>query len=132
MADVNAVWAALPDAYKLNASWTMSPSAFRSLAVLIDTAGGLVLPTLHAAEPTLFSRPVYQSADLPAVAANARSVVVGDFSLGYMVRRVRGIAIQRQEELFSNNGQIGLRAFERLDGRVVLADALRLLVNSAT
>jgi HK97 family phage major capsid protein len=57
LADVNAVWAALPDGYKPNASWIMSPSAFRSLAVLVDTAGGLVLPTLHAAEPTLFSRP---------------------------------------------------------------------------
>ncbi len=43
LADVNAVWAALPDGYKPNASWIMSPSAFRSLAVLADTAGGLVL-----------------------------------------------------------------------------------------
>jgi HK97 family phage major capsid protein len=57
LADVNAVWAELPDGYKPNASWIMSPSAFRSLAVLVDTAGGLVLPTLHSAEPTLFSRP---------------------------------------------------------------------------
>jgi HK97 family phage major capsid protein len=132
LADVNAVWAAVPDGYKPNASWIMSPSAFRSLAVLVDTAGGLVLPTLHAAEPTLFSRPVYQSADLPAAAANARSIVVGDFRLGYLVRRVRGVAVQRQEEIHSDNGQIGFRAFERVDGRVILADALRILINSAT
>jgi HK97 family phage major capsid protein len=132
LADVNAVWAALPDGYKPNASWIMSPSAFRSLSVLADTAGGLVLPTLHAAEPTLFSRPVYQSADLPAAAANARSVVVGDFSVGYLVRRVHGVAVQRQDEIFSNTGQIGFRAFERLDGRIIVADALRILVNSAT
>jgi HK97 family phage major capsid protein len=132
LADVNAVWAALPDAYKPTASWVMSPSAFRSLAVLVDTAGGLVLPTLHAAEPTLFSRPVYQSADLPAAAANARSVVVGDFQVGYLVRRVRGVAVQRQEEIFSATGQLGYRAFERLDGRVIAADALRVLANSAT
>jgi HK97 family phage major capsid protein len=132
LADVNAVWAALPDAYKPTASWVMSPSAFRSLAVLVDTAGGLVLPTLHAAERTLFSRPVYQSADLPAAAANARSVVVGDFQVGYLVRRVRGVAVQRQEEIFSATGQLGYRAFERLDGRVIAADALRVLANSAT
>jgi HK97 family phage major capsid protein len=130
--DVNAAWAALPDGYKPNASWVMSPSAFRSLAVLVDTAGGLALPSLHAAEPTLFSRPVYQSADLPAAAANARSVVVGDFSLGYLVRRVRGVAVQRQDEMFSNTGQLGFRAMERVDGRVIVADALRILINSAT
>jgi predicted phage gp36 major capsid-like protein len=106
--------------------------AFRSLAVLVDTAGGLVLPTLHAAEPTLFSRPVYQSADLAAAAANARSVVVGDFSLGYLVRRVRGVAVQRQDEILSNNGQLGFRASERVDGPIIVADALRILVNSAT
>jgi HK97 family phage major capsid protein len=129
LADVNAVWA---DGYKPTASWVMSPSAFRSLAVLVDTAGGLVLPTLHAAEPTLFSRPVYQSADLPAAAANARSVVVGDFQVGYLVRRVRGVAVQRQEEIFSNTGQLGYRASERVDGRVIVADALRILINSAT
>jgi HK97 family phage major capsid protein len=132
LADVNAVWAALPDGYKPTVSWIMSPSAFRSLAVLVDTAGGLVLPTLHAAEPTFFSRPVYQSADLPAAAANARSVVVGDFSIGYLVRRVRGVAVQRQEEIFSNTGQLGYRASERVDGRVIVADALRILINSAT
>jgi HK97 family phage major capsid protein len=132
LADVNSVWAALPDGYKPNATWIMSPSAFRSLAILTDSAGGLVLPSLHLAEPTLFGRPVYQSADLPAAAANARSVVVGDFSAGYLVRRVRGVSLQRQQELYAANGQIGLRIFERVDGRVIVADALRILVNSAT
>jgi HK97 family phage major capsid protein len=40
--------------------------------------------------------------------------------------------VQRQEEIHSDNGQIGFRAFERVDGRVILADALRILINSAT
>jgi HK97 family phage major capsid protein len=58
--------------------------------------------------------------------------VVGDFSLGYLVRRVRGVAVQRQEEIFSNTRQLGYRASERVDGRVIVADALRILINSAT
>jgi HK97 family phage major capsid protein len=132
LADVRAAYDALPAAYRPNASWIMSASAFSSLAGLTDTAGGLVLPSLHAAEPTLFSRPVHVSADMPAAAANARSVVVGDISLGYAVRRVRGLGVQRQLELHSDNGQLGYRAFQRVDGRVVLADALRILANSAT
>jgi HK97 family phage major capsid protein len=132
LADVRAAYDALPVAYRPNASWIMSPSAFSSLAGLTDTAGGLILPALQAAEPTLFSRPVYVSADMPAAAASARSVVVGDISLGYAVRRVRGLGVQRQVELHSDNGQLAYRAFERVDGRVVLADALRILANSAT
>jgi HK97 family phage major capsid protein len=90
LAGVRTVWAALPEAHKPNASWLMSPSAFASLANLTDTAGGLVLPTLHTENPTLYSRPVLVSPKLPAAAANARSVVVGDFQAGYAVRRVRG------------------------------------------
>ena len=132
LADVMAVYAALPPAYLPSASWLMSPSAFRSLASLTDTAGGLVLPSLHAAEPTLLSRPVYVSPELPAAAANARSVVFGDIQAGYAVRRVRGLGIHRQEEIHSDSGQIGYRLFERVDGRVVIADALRILVHSAT
>ncbi len=110
----------------------MSPSAFSSLANLADTAGGLVLPSLHTVAPSLYSRPVYVSPELPAAAASARSVVFGDFGLGYAVRRVRGLGVQRQDELHSDTGQIGYRLFSRVDGRVVLADALRILVNSAT
>jgi HK97 family phage major capsid protein len=132
LADVRSAWAALPDAYKPNASWIMSPSALASLANLTDTAGALVLPSLHAAEPTLYSRPVYSSPELPGAGANARSVVVGDFSLGYAVRRVRGLGIKRQDEMHSDNGQVGYVLSERVDGRVVLADALRILVNSAS
>ena len=132
VADVRTVWAALADGYKLNASWLMSPSAFASHANLTDMAGGLVLPSLHAAEPTLSGRPVYSSPELPAAAANARSVVVGDFSVGYAVRRVRGLGVQRQTELQSDSGQLGYRLHSRVDGRVVLADALRILTNSAT
>ena len=132
LADVRAAYDALPVAYRPSASWLMSPSAFSSLAGLVDTAGALVLPTLHASEPSLFARPVYVSPELPAAAANARSVVFGDVALGYAVRRVRGLGLQRQEEIHSDSGQIGYRLFERVDGRVVLADALRILVHSAT
>jgi HK97 family phage major capsid protein len=132
LADVRSAWAALPDAYKPGASWIMSPSAFASLANLTDSSGALVLPNLHATEPSLYSRPVFSAPELPAAAASARSVVVGDFRSGYAVRRVRGLGVKRQEELHSDSGQIGYRLFARLDGRVVLADALRVLAHSAT
>jgi HK97 family phage major capsid protein len=132
LADVLSVYAALPDAYKPSASSLMSPSAFRSLAGLTDSAGGLVFPSLQVAEPMLLARPVYVSPELPAAAANARSVVFGDIAAGYAVRRVRGLGVKRLTELLSDQGQIKYRLYERLDGRPVITDALRILVNSAT
>ena len=80
---------------------------------MTGTGGEIVLPSLHAAEPTLFARPVYVSPDFPAAAANARSAAFGDWSLAYTVRRVRGFGVQRQLEAHSDNGQIAYRAFER-------------------
>ena len=96
------------------------------------TGGEIVLPSLHAAEPTLFARPVYVSPDFPAAAANARSAAFGDWSLAYTVRRVRGLGVQRQLEVHSDNGQIGWRAFERVDGRPTVLEAGLILRNSAT
>ena len=40
--------------------------------------------------------------------------------------------MQRQHELHSDNGQVGFRCYLRLDGKVVLADALRVLAYAAT
>lgn len=58
--------------------------------------------------------------------------MVGNFSLGSAIRRVSGLGITRQDEMHSDNGQIGYVLHTRVDGRVVLAAALRILVNSAT
>ena len=48
------------------------------------------------------------------------------------MRRVQGYGVQRQEEIHSDSGQIGYRLAERVDGRIVLPDAMRVLQNSAT
>ena len=132
LADVRAAYDALPVAYRANASWIFSPSAFSSLASLTDSAGALVLPTLHYLEPSLFGRPVYVSPDFPAAAANARSAAFGDWNVAYTVRRVRGLGVQRLLEMHTDNGQIGERVFERVDGRPILTEAAVVLRNSAT
>jgi HK97 family phage major capsid protein len=82
--------------------------------------------------PTMFGRPVYNSPDLPTAAANNISVLFGDFQRAYTVRRVQGFGVQRLNELYSANGQIGFRGFERVDGRVVLASVAIGLKHSAT
>lgn len=110
----------------------LHPNDFGSLAALADTAGGLVLPSLQFDPPSLFGRPVVLNADLATPGANAKSLVLADFKYAYAVRRVNGIGLQRQDELHSDSGQIGYKAFSRVDGRVLLADAARILAHSAT
>lgn len=132
LADVMSAYAGLGDAYIPTASWLMSSSAYRSLAGLVDTAGGLVLPSLHSATPTLMGRPVVVSPDMPVAAANARSVVFGDVEAAYTVRRVSGLGMWRLPETYSNTGQVGLRLFWRVDGRPIDLNAAIVLRNSAT
>jgi hypothetical protein len=108
------------------------PPLKRIRLVAEHDAGGLVFPSLQFDPPSLMGRPVYISGDLPAPAANAKSLVFGDFKRAYAVRRVRNIGLIRYDELYSNTGQYAYRAFERVDGRHLIADAARILAHSAT
>jgi HK97 family phage major capsid protein len=86
---------------------------------------------MSLSSPSLLGYPV-RIADLPAPAANAKSAVFGDSSRAYGVRRVNGITLQRQDQLHADSGQIGFKCFARVDGRVLLSDAARILQHSAT
>ena len=62
--------------------------------------------------------PVFTHPNLAAIGANSKSAIVGNFRRGYIIRQVNGVFMQRQNELHSDNGQVGFRAYTRLDGRV--------------
>jgi HK97 family phage major capsid protein len=132
LVDLASVYRALPAPYRAKATWLIHPDTYASLASLTDSAGGLVLPALQGPSPSLLGRPVELEAYLAAPAAGARSLVFADVKQAYAVRRVSGVSVQRLEEVYSDNGQLGFRARERVDGRVVLADAARALAHSAT
>jgi HK97 family phage major capsid protein len=132
LSDIVAVYKALPAAYRGRASWLLHPDDYASLASLVDSSGGLVLPALQNAEPSLLGRPVLLEPFLPAPAAGARSCIFGDIRTAYSIRRVAGVSVQRLEELHSDNGQLAYRGRERVDGRVTLGDACRALAHSAT
>jgi HK97 family phage major capsid protein len=132
LADIVAVWKSLTAAYRPRATWLVHPDEFANLASLADTAGGLVFTGLQSDTPTIFGRPVEMSPDLAAPAANAKSVVLADLETAYTVRIQQGVVLQRQQELYSDTGQVGFRSWLRTDGRIVIADAARVLAHSAT
>jgi HK97 family phage major capsid protein len=131
-ADIQAFYKALAAPYRANASWIMHPDDYASLAGTLDSAGAFAFPTLQSPTPSLFGRPVFVSADMPTPAASAKSLAFGDWESAYCVRRVAGISVSRQDEVFSNTGQIGFRAAERIDGRPLLAAAAVVGAHSAT
>jgi HK97 family phage major capsid protein len=125
---------ALPYQYRRNAAWVFSDAAVRNLYLLVDTQGRpLWSVNVATTGPDTFAGyPVYTSPDLAAPAASAKSGVFGDIRQAYLIRRVNGFSMQRQNELYSNNGQVGFRGFERVDGRIRNATAAIVLQHSAT
>lgn len=70
------------------------------------------------APDTLLGYDVVINNDMPAAAASAVSVVFGDLS-AYKLRLVEQVRIYRLEELYRENDQDGLVAFNAFDGKVI-------------
>lgn len=124
----------LPKQYRDNASFIVNDQAARNLYLMLDSQNRPLWNVNVAASgpDTFLGYPIYTDPDVPAPGANNISVLFGDWKRTYVVRRVSGFSLQRQNELHSDNGQIGFRGFERVDGKVVLAAAGIALAHSAT
>jgi HK97 family phage major capsid protein len=130
---VNAIFS-LPKQYRDNASFIVNDSSARNLYLMLDSQNRpLWSVNLASTGPdTFLGYPIYTDPDVPAPAIGNISVLFGDWKRTYVVRRVRGFSMQRQNELHSDNGQVGFRGFERVDGKVVLAAAGIALKHPAT
>ena len=62
---------------------------------------------------------------LPA-AAGALAIAFGDFK-NYWIGDRAGRTVQRLNELYATNGQIGYVSTERVDGKVILPEGIKLL-----
>ena len=74
----------------------------------------------------LLGYPVYTSAYVPTVEAGKPVIAFGDFSY-YNIgdRGTRSFA--ELKELFAGNGMVGFVAKERVDGKLVLPEAVQIL-----
>lgn len=81
----------------------------------------------------LMGRPIYVNQDMPVMAANAKSILFGQFGK-YMIRDVMDLTLFRMtDSAFTLLGQIGFVAFMRSGGNLVDAGgAVRYYQNSAT
>ena len=63
---------------------------------------------------------------MPTVAAGAKVLAFGDFSW-YWVADRQGRSFKRLNELFATTGQVGFLASERVDGKLILPEAIKVL-----
>jgi HK97 family phage major capsid protein len=120
--------------YGPNVAILVSDTLFVRLLTIVDSTGRPIWAggMSEGAPDRVLGMPVYTHPNLAAIGANSESGIVGDFSRGYAIRQVDGVFMQRQNELHSDNGQVGFRGYLRLDGKTTLADALRVIKFAAT
>lgn len=118
----------LKSPYRRNAVFLMNDSTVSMLRKLKDTNGAyLWQPSLQAGQPDrLLGYPLYTSPYVPTVASDALPIAFGDFS-NYWIADRMGRSVQRLNELYAGNGQVGFLATERVDAKVILSEGIKLL-----
>ena len=118
--------------YRKSSVFLMNDSTVKAVRKLKDANGQyLWQPSLSAGTPdTLMGRPVYTSAYMPALAAGAKGVLFGDLSY-YWVSDRQGRSFKRLGELYAPTGQVGFLATQRVDGRLILPEAVKILQQKA-
>ena len=119
--------------YRNKAVFVMNDSTVKAIRKLKDSQGQyLWQPSIQTGTPdTILNRPLYTSAYVPAIAAAAKTVAFGDFSY-YWVADRQGRVFKRLNELYAATGQVGFIATQRVDGKLILPEAVKVLQQKAS
>ncbi len=107
-------------AYRKGARFQFADAALKSVKKLKDSDGRpLWVPGVAVKSPdTILGYEFNVNQDIAAPAAGTKSVLFGQLSK-YVVRAVREITVQRLNELYAMNGQVGFIGFARYDGDLI-------------
>lgn len=114
---------ALKRPYRKNAAFIMNDKLIATVRQLKDGNGAYMWqPSYQVGEPdTLLGYPVYTSAFAPE-----GKIAFGDFSY-YNIGDRGTRSFKQLTELFAGNGMIGFVAKERVDGKLILPEAVQIL-----
>ena len=114
--------------YRKNAVWLLNDATVKQIRKLKDSTGQyLWQPSLVAGTPdTILGRPVKTSAFMPTAAAGAKTIAFGDFKYYWIADR-QGRTFKKLSELFAATGQVGFMGTQRVDGKLILPEAIKVL-----
>jgi HK97 family phage major capsid protein len=114
--------------YRGNASWMMNDKTAAMVRKLKGTDGQYIWErSLQLGQPaTILGRPVYTNNSMPEATTGNVSIVFGDFRY-FEITQWLPVTMKRLEELYAENGQIGIRWYDRWDSKVMLPAAFTSL-----
>ena len=126
--DVINLYYSLRAPYRSKAVWLLNDSTVNALRLLKDKNGQyLWQSSLKEGTPDmLMGRPVYTSTAFPSIGAGQKAVAFGDLSY-YWIGDREGITFRRLNELYAAKGQVGFLATKRVDAKLILPEAVKVL-----
>ena len=114
--------------YRKNAKFLLHDSTVKALRKLKDGNGQYMWqPGLKEGQPdSLLGHQLITSAYMPEIAAGTKPILFGDFK-SYWIADRQGRTFQRLNELYAATGQVGFRATQRVDGRLVQPEGIKCL-----
>ena len=131
--DLSNLYHSLLTPYRKKAVWLMNDSTVQFIRKLKDSNGQyLWQPSLVAGTPnTILGCPVMVSRYMPEIGAGNKAVAFGDFSYFWIADR-QGRSFMRLNELFAAHGQVGFRGSQRVDGKLILPEAIKVMQMKST
>lgn len=127
-AEIMDTYYALAPRFRANATWILNDSTVKLVRKLTDggTPGQFIWqPGLQANQPdVLMGRPVLTSPFMPLPTKALKAVLFGDFSYAIIGDR-SPYQVQRLNELYAGNGQIGFKCWHRTDIAVTQSTAIQ-------
>ena len=109
--------------HRASAIFLMHDDTAMALRTLTDTTGN---PLWNAERESIFGKPVITSPAMPLAAAEKKAIAFGDLSHYWVIER-QPLSVKRLNEKYSVQNEIGFMAFERLDGKLILPEAVKVL-----
>ncbi|MBO5318968.1 MAG: phage major capsid protein [Ruminococcus sp.] len=126
--DVIELFYSLKSPYRKKAVWILNEQTVKALRKIKDNTGNFIWqPSVSAGLPdTILNRPYVTSVYAPTIAAGAKAIAFGNYSYYWIADR-QGRSLKRLNELFAMNGQVGFLASQRVDGKLILPEAVKTL-----
>ena len=118
----------LKSPYRRNAQFVCNETILLQLMKLKDkNENYLWKPSLDIAKPdTLLGRPIRTSSFMPGIAKGERVLLFGDLK-HYWVADRQNRTFRRLNELYARTDQVGFLTTQRVDGRLILPEAVKVL-----
>ena len=136
--DVFKLFYGLKGPYRQKAVFLCNETVLLQLMLLKDEEGRyLWKPGLDIGKPdTILGHPIYTSTYMPALThkpaddAGKKVLLFGDFSYYWIADRTKR-SMKRLDELYAVNDQVGFLGTQRVDGKLILPEAMQVLAMGA-